>query len=96
MLHFLRKLQDKLKRTKVNKRIKYRDPSQNSVFAELQIRENIDDAFENAINKGMKNPGNWMYMYSEKGRDYFKHFDTREYQSYAQECLVETKDLSND
>lgn len=57
---------------------------ENSIFANVQIRENPDDAFENAIKRGMKNPNDWMYMYSKNGRDYFKHCDTRCYKSYPQ------------
>lgn len=55
-----------------------------SVFADLQIRENPDEAFDNAIKRGMKNPDDWMYMYSDRGRDYFKHHVTRKYTSYPQ------------
>ena len=29
-------------------------------------------AFERAIKKGLKNPDNYMYMYSKDGKDYFK------------------------
>ena len=47
------------------KEIKYRKASKDSIFAGLKIRENPDDAFENAIKKGMKNPEDWMYMYSQ-------------------------------
>ena len=52
--------------------IKYFTHPKESVFAGMQIRENPDDAFENAIKRGMKHPEDWMYMYSENGRDYFK------------------------
>ena len=50
----------------------------------MKIRENPQDAFDNAIKKGMKNLDDWMYMYSENGKDYFKHYDTRNYTSYPQ------------
>ena len=30
-------------------------------------------AFERAIKKGLKNPDQWMYLYSKDGRDYFKN-----------------------
>ena len=50
----------------------------------MKIRENPDDAFENAIKRGMKNPEDWMYMYSENNKDYFKHIDTRNYKSFPQ------------
>ncbi|MBO5004130.1 MAG: hypothetical protein J6D03_02545 [Clostridia bacterium] len=55
-----------------------------SIFEGMHIRENPDDAFENAIKRGMRKPENWMYMYSKNGRDYFKHIDFRYYKSYPQ------------
>lgn len=55
-----------------------------SIFAGMMIRENPQDAFDNAIKRGMKNPDDWMYMHSENGRDYFKHERTRMYKSYPQ------------
>ena len=42
-----------------------------------------DEAFENAIKKGLKNPESWMYMYSDDKNDYFKHQETREYIHYS-------------
>ena len=39
-------------------------------------------AFDNAIIKGMKNPENYMYMYSDFKYDYFKHVVTRKYINY--------------
>lgn len=62
----------------------YRTIPENSIFNELQIRENPNDAFENAIQHGMKNPYDWMYMYSKNNKDYFKNCITREYTSYPQ------------
>ena len=54
---------------------------QKSIFDNLRI--NISkEAFKNAIRKGLKEPENWMYMYSNKTRDYFKNQITREYISY--------------
>ena len=64
--------------------IKYLVHPKESVFAGMKIRENPQDAFDNAIKRGMKNPDDWMYMYSENGKDYFKHCDTRNYTSYHQ------------
>lgn len=32
----------------------------------------------------MKDPDNWMYMYSKKNMDYFKNIYTRDYESYPQ------------
>ena len=37
------------------------------------------DAFENAISKGLNNPGDFMYMYSKDNRDYFKNAMDRSY-----------------
>ena len=42
-----------------------------------------DAAFDDAIKKGMKDPENWMYMYSDEEKDYFKNIDTREYKAYS-------------
>lgn len=75
---------------KNNKIIKYFVHPENSIFAGMQIRENPDEAFENAIKRGMKNPEDWMYMYSEKGRDYFKHSANRGYISYRQLGVIES------
>lgn len=72
-----------------NKTIKYIVHPKNSVFAELQIRENPEEAFENAIQRGMKKPEDWMYMYSENGRDYFKNCNNRGYISYSQFGIIE-------
>ena len=44
----------------------------------------IQIAFDNAIKRGMKDPENWMYMYSDKNKDFFKHIDTRQYISFPQ------------
>jgi len=74
---------------KKNKTIKYIVHPEKSVFSELQIRENPDEAFENAIQRGMKNPDDWMYMYSENGRDYFKNYINRGYISYSQFGIIE-------
>lgn len=52
-----------------------------SIFSSLDIRE-PNQAFENAIKRGLKNPQDYMYMYSDKGKDYFKHIDTRQYTSF--------------
>jgi hypothetical protein len=39
-------------------------------------------AFERAIKQGLKNPEDYMYMYTKDGKDYFKHIDTREYKKF--------------
>ncbi|MFG6319180.1 MAG: hypothetical protein K1W33_04900 [Clostridia bacterium] len=69
---------------------KYFTHLEDSIFAGIQIRENPEEAFDNAIKRGMKNPNDWMYMYSENGRDYFKHIDTRNYKSYPQFGVIDT------
>lgn len=69
--------------------IKYFVHPEGSIFAGMKIRENPEDAFKNAIKRGMKCPDDWMYMYSEKVRDYFKHYDTRKYVSYSQFGVIE-------
>lgn len=66
------------------KTITYQTPNQDSVFASLSIRKNPDEAFQNAIQMGMRYPEEWMYMYSKNGYDYFKHSDTRRYCRYPQ------------
>ena len=55
----------------------------------VQIKDNVDEVFKNAIKKGMKDPDSWMYMYSEKGKDFFKHCDTRCYKAYPQSGMIE-------
>lgn len=45
------------------------------------IIRDFEQAFENAISKGLK-PAKYMYMYSDEQYDYFKHVDTREYVKY--------------
>jgi len=69
---------------------KYFTHPEDSIFAGIQIRENPEKAFDNAIKRGMKNPNDWMYMYSENGRDYFKHINTRNYKSYPQFGVIDT------
>jgi len=53
----------------------------NSIFDELEKRDH-KEAFENAIKLGLLNPEDYMYMYSQNAKDYFKHIDTREYISF--------------
>ena len=64
--------------------IKYLVHPKDSIFAGMKIRENPEEAFENAIKRGMKNPDDWMYMFSEKNKDYFKNYYTRCYISFPQ------------
>lgn len=37
----------------------------------------------------MKNPEDWMYMYSKNGKDFFKHCDNRCYKAYPQFGVIE-------
>lgn len=69
--------------------IKYLVHPSGSIFEGMKIRENPDDAFDNAIKRGMKNPDDWMYMYSNNNKDYFKNYYTRNYKSYPQFDLKE-------
>lgn len=64
--------------------IKYLVHPKGSIFEGMKIRENSDDAFNNAIRRGMKNPDDWMYMYSENNKDYFKNYYTRNYKAFPQ------------
>lgn len=64
--------------------MKYKTLSEDSIFNELQIRSDVNEAFLNAIKRGMENPYDWMYMYSKNNKDYFKNCITREYVSYLQ------------
>ena len=55
-----------------------------NVFSIMQLRD-PDEAFLNAICRGLEEPYDYMYMYSKDGLDYFKHVVTREYISFEQE-----------
>jgi len=69
--------------------IKYLVHPPGSIFEGIKMRENHEDAFDNAIKRGMKNPEEWMYMYSENNKDYFKHESSRCYRSYPQFGKIE-------
>ena len=43
-----------------------------------------NEAFENAKAKGLNKPSEFMYMYSQTNRDYFKNINFRNYISFAQ------------
>ena len=45
-------------------------------------RDHIE-AFNNAKAKGLEEPSKYMYMYSQKNRDYFKNINFRNYISFA-------------
>lgn len=55
-----------------------------SIFEGIKIRENPQDAFNNAIKRGMKEPDDWMYMYSYNNKDFFKNYHSRKYKSFYQ------------
>ena len=41
-------------------------------------------AFENAKNKGLDNPEDFMYMYSQENKDFFKNIMDRKYINFEQ------------
>ena len=43
-----------------------------------------NEAFENAKTKGLDKPQDFMYMYSQAKKDYFKNINFRNYISFAQ------------
>ena len=45
------------------------------------------DAFENAIKKGLKNPEDYMYVYTLNQKDYFKNRDNRNYISVKRDNI---------
>ena len=45
------------------------------------------DAFENAVKKGLKNPEDYMYMYTLNQKDYFKNRDNRNYISIKRDNI---------
>ena len=52
----------------------------NSIYHRDHIK-----AFNNAKSKGLKNPEDYMYMYSRDDTDYFKNINFRNYISFNQE-----------
>ena len=47
-------------------------------------QRNSNEAFKNAKAKGLHTPSDFMYMYSQTNRDYFKNIMFRNYISFAQ------------
>jgi len=43
-----------------------------------------NEAFENAKTKGLDKPQDFMYMYSQANKDYFKNINFRNYINFAQ------------
>ena len=48
-------------------------------------------AFKDAISKGLKNPEDYMYMYSKGGKNYFKNKITRDYKAYTKGGTIKRK-----
>ena len=46
-------------------------------------QRNSNEAFENAKTKGLDKPQDFMYMYSQAKKDYFKNINFRNYISFA-------------
>ena len=46
--------------------------------------KDIQIAFENAKSKGLNKPEDFMYMYSQDNKDFFKNIMDRKYVSFAQ------------
>jgi hypothetical protein len=63
--------------TKFNTLIKFKDGSH------MYSRDHIE-AFNNAKAKGLKDPENYMYMYSQDKKDYFKNIMFRNYINFNQ------------
>ena len=43
-----------------------------------------NEAFENAKSKGLHTPSEYMYMYSQSNKDYFKNINFRNYINFDQ------------
>lgn len=80
---------------KDNDKIEYFKTSENSIFGKFQYRKNQDDAYKNAIRQGMRNPENWIYMYSKYNRDYFRNMCSKKFISFAQFDLIGTNKIKN-
>ena len=50
----------------------------------VMYQRNSNEAFKNAKAKGLNEPSEFMYMYSQTNRDYFKNINFRNYISFAQ------------
>ena len=53
-------------------------------FNNNMYQRDSNKAFENAKAKGLNKPSEFMYMYSQTNRDYFKNIMFRNYISFAQ------------
>ena len=63
--------------SKFNTLIKFKDGS-------TMYHRNHIEAFNNAKAKGLRNPGDYMYMYSAGNKDFFKNINFRNYISFTQ------------
>ena len=68
---------DWLLMVKFNTMVNFKDGSS------MYHRDHIE-AFNNAKAKGLNKPSEFMYMYSQTNRDYFKNINFRNYISFAQ------------
>ena len=50
---------------------------------DFYMRDHIK-AFENAKKKGLNKPSEYMYMYSQDNKDYFKNINFRNYINFVQ------------
>ena len=57
--------------------IKFKDKS-------IMYQRDSNEAFENAKAKGLNKPSEFMYMYSQDKKDYFKNINFRNYINFAQ------------
>jgi len=63
--------------TKFNTLINFKDGSS-------MYQRNSQEAFDNAKTKGLANPSQYMYMYSQGTKDYFKATMDRKYINFTQ------------
>jgi len=68
---------DWLLMVKFNTMVNFKDGSS-------MYQRNSNEAFENAKTKGLNKPQDFMYMYSQAKKDYFKNINFRNYISFAQ------------
>jgi len=62
---------------KFNTMVNFKDRS-------VMYQRDSNEAFENAKTKGLNKPSEFMYMYSQNNRDYFKNINFRNYINFAQ------------
>jgi hypothetical protein len=68
---------DWLLMVKFNTMVNFKDGSS-------MYQRDSNEAFENAKTKGLNKPSEFMYMYSQNNRDYFKNINFRNYINFAQ------------